>query len=130
MSKLIVTMVVVLLLPSCGPGIAPLWSQANPVTEIKVDPLSRTMSVYNSKDVSIKVEEFGGKSKDGAEFHVKGLELIDNASGPRLANVQQLEAVATVTAEIMKPIDNFLQVIAAKIPGGSVTPPTTTGPTP
>ena len=63
---------------------------ANPRTEISYGPFG--FSLHNSKDVTIRVKKagFNAETKD---FEVEDLEVFDDASSVRIANVEQLKLV-------------------------------------
>lgn len=94
------------LFSGCTQGQSPLWSQANPQTTIRLNPFTKTIDVFNSKDVSITIESFAGKTKDGASWELKNLQLIDSASTVRQANVAQLELVDRITKTSISEIFN------------------------
>jgi hypothetical protein len=134
--KTMCPVLVLIVLGGCQPGVAPLWSQAKPETLIEIDPIARKLYVHNSKDVTIKVAELLAESKDGSKMSVKDLELIDNASNPRLANVEQLKQVEAITIAAMEPLNTFMQAVgagvSAKLASGASTttaPVATTQPT-
>jgi len=108
-----------------GPGWAPAWSQANPETRVEVDPIHRRILLYNSKDTTVELDEFSGQTDDGKQWVVKGLSITDNASGPRMANVAQLEQVGIITREAMAPLSQFLGLVATRmqIPAQPQMPP-------
>ncbi len=86
-----------LLSPGCGRGHAALWSQANPQTEVSVNPLTKTITLFNNKDVNLSFEEFSGTTADGATWAVKGLSIVDQSSPVRAANAGQLELAERIT---------------------------------
>lgn len=121
---------------SCSQGHAPLWSQANPQTTIRLNPLTKTIDVFNSKDVSISIESFSGKTKDGSTWELKNLALTDSSSSVRQANVAQLEvadritrtailssgeAIANVISEAIVPLKGANVQLETPIGSGSVT---------
>ncbi len=106
-------------LSGCNPGTAPLWSQAAPETNIELDPARKIVKVHNSKDVNLSLDRLQAVTKDGGSLTVEGLNIIDNASAVRQANVAQLEAVSNVTRELMVP---WVE-LAKRIPLGNVVPP-------
>jgi len=95
-----------------GRGWAPLWSQASPETMITVNPLQKTITLYNSKDVSVEMGKFAGKYND-AEWSVEGLKFLDTASAVREANVQQMAAAAELTRILADKVANLVEKAAA-----------------
>ncbi len=125
-----------LLSPGCGRGHAPLWSQANPQTEVSVNPITKTITLFNNKDVNLSFEEFSGTTAEGATWAVKGLSIVDQSSPVRAANVQQLELAERITraafegfgeslgriiAEAMAPLRGATASIETPVGSGSVT---------
>ena len=128
--------VCLLLTPGCGRGHAPLWSQANPQTELSVNPITKTITLFNNKDVNLSFEEFSGTTAEGATWAVKGLSIVDQSSPVRAANVGQLELAERITraafegfgesfgriiAEAMAPLRGATASIEAPVGSGSVT---------
>ena len=126
---------VLLALPGCGRGHAPLWSQANPQTEVAFNPITRTLTLFNNKDVNLTVEEFSGETAEGAKWVVRGLTIVDQSSPVRLANVQQLEVAERITraafegfgeafgkiiAEAMAPLRGASATVETPIGSGSI----------
>ena len=105
----------------CAHGVAPLWSQAKPETVITFDPFKRAIYFHNSKDVDLSIEEFTGQT-DGTTWTLKGVKVVDNASAVRQANVQQLNAIGPITAEIMAPWRILANRVPIPMPAGSADP--------
>lgn len=83
---------------ACQKGVAPVWSTANPSTEITVNPVTKTITVFNNKDVDVTLEEFSGGTAGGTTWKVKNVKIIDGASGVREANIGQMKAGTEMTA--------------------------------
>ena len=125
-----------LLIAGCGRGHAPLWSQANPQTEVSVNPITKTITLFNNKDVNLSFEEFSGTTAEGATWAVKGLSIVDQSSPVRTANAGQLELAERITraafegfgesfgrivAEAMVPLRGATASIETPVGSGSVT---------
>lgn len=97
----------------CQHGVAPLFSQAAPETYVEFDPITKRMILHNSKDTTLKIKKaLAKKTSDGGyEMELNDVDLIDNASNPRLANVQQLAQVKSITRELSYP----LAVLAGRV---------------
>ncbi len=124
-----------LLISGCGRGHAPLWSQANPQTEVSVNPITKTITLFNNKDVNLSFEEFSGTTAEGATWAVKGLSIVDQSSPVRAANAGQLELAERITraafegfgeafgrivAEAMAPLRGATASIETPVGSGSV----------
>lgn len=108
--KLVIACTFCFVLVGCSRGTAPLLSQAAPETYFSVDPISRKIEFHNSKDVEFTVEEVVARKGD-AEMIVKNLAVKDTSSSVRTANVEQINAAAGVTREIMAPVRDIAQRI-------------------
>lgn len=62
-----------------------------PTTEVKVDPMSKSVSLYNTKDVDLHVDNVQGKSGDSS-FSIDNLTVSDKSSPVIKENVQQMLA--------------------------------------
>lgn len=65
---------------------------ANPATTLRVDPARRTMEFSNNKDVDLTIDKASFSDADGRSFALEGLNVKDNASTVRQANVPQIAA--------------------------------------
>lgn len=119
------------LIVGCQDGVAPLWSQAKPETNIRVNPVTKSVTLHNSKDVKVTIEEFSGSTKDGTTWKIAGLVLDDQASDVRLANVAQLELVDRITQTaidgIMRGFAEIISETIAPLRGASITAETPLG---
>jgi len=75
----------VLVLSGCG--------LIDPTTKIQFSPLTRTISIYNNKDVDLTFEKLDASwTPDGGTLTVKGFLLSDKSSPVIKENVQQMLA--------------------------------------
>ncbi len=110
-----------LLAVGCQAGVQPLWSQAKPETVVKINPLSRTVTVHNSTDTDISLGEFSGKTAAGTEWRVTDLKFVANASSVRTANVAQMEMSRQITDAVMQGFAAWLAQAMAPLRGANVT---------
>lgn len=68
-------------------------SCANPGTTVRVDPVSRTIYLYDTKDNGVELRGLVFKNSDGTEFRIDSFTLSNNASDVRRANAEQVRAV-------------------------------------
>jgi len=82
------SLIVCILIAGCGvEGL----HNANPNTRLSADPWGG-FQFYNSKDVAVNLEEGSYDPKTGA-VALKNLNVTDNASEVRRANVEQIDAI-------------------------------------
>jgi hypothetical protein len=81
----------------CAHGVQPLWSQAKPETVVTVNPVTRTVTLHNSKDVNVSLEGLTATGSEGQSLVIEKLVFTDEASSVRQANVAQLELVDRIT---------------------------------
>lgn len=72
---------------------------ANPKTVIRVDPFSKTIEFYDSKDNDILIEDLQ-VDPDTHVWSVKKIDLKNNASRVREANAVQIDALARETLAV------------------------------
>lgn len=96
---------------------------ANPHTSVGVNPWSGTVEFYNSKDMAIHVEgvEYDNSTK---AFKLAKLDIVDNASDVRRANVEQIAAYTEQVKATTAMMTQMTQSIASMLP--YVRPATTT----
>jgi len=118
----ILLMVFLALLPLAGCGLP-----ANPKTRIGVGPFGG-WSFENSKDVAILLKNAHANVKDGS-LDIEELQIEDNASAVRKANVEQLQAyteqVRAVTLMFQQMTDAIAAIIPQSVhrPSGGAMPP-------
>ena len=100
-----------------------------PETKIGVNPITKTVSVYNTKDVDLTVDRITATTKDGGSLSVENLVISDKASSVIEANVKQMLAfveqqkaanegiqiVMTNLAAVIKEAGYFTNPVAAAI---------------
>lgn len=106
------TLVGLLLLTGCA--------YANPRTEVGYSPIWG-FKLHNSKDVSIKASKIEADSKNGI-WKCDSLEIIDNASKVREANVLQMQAFVEQQRafnEGFKELLNVIQLLKGPVGAGA-----------
>ena len=95
MRRMIIVLLPAALLCGCS---ASWWAGKDaPTTRLRLNPLTRTIDLENSKDVDSEITDLAitGASEQGpAELRLGKWKLVDNASAVREANAQQISAVA------------------------------------
>lgn len=83
------------------------YESPNPQTSVSANPVTRSVSIYDNTGRKISVEEAGGKTKDGGEFHIKGLTTDERSVENRAASVAQISAVGqnvVAVAQVWAPV--------------------------
>ena len=83
-------MILAALLGCCVP--LPGCAFIRPTTQVGVNPFTRTVEVYNTKDVDISVGHVEAITKDGGSLTLDDLVISDKASPVIEANVGQMLA--------------------------------------
>ena len=85
----------------CGCSASWWAGKDSPYTRLKLNPVTRTVDLYNSKDVDSEISDltfvaaYGGRPP---EMHLGRWKLSDTASTVREANATQINALAQVQA--------------------------------
>jgi len=94
---------------------------ANPKTTFRFNPWSRSIEFSDNKDNDVKIVELTFNTETKA-MTLKGLEIINNASGVRAANREQLEGLAIQADAIGKAWASGIQAgaqLAQALVGGT-----------
>ena len=83
---------VLLLVACCVP--LPGCAFIKPETKIGVNPFTRTVSLYNTKDVDVAIALVKAETKDGGSVEIRDVLISDKASPVITANVPQMLAFA------------------------------------
>jgi len=102
----------------CMKGDSSLWTKANPQTEITVNPLTKTITVFNNKDVDVTLDEFSGHGEN-TSWTVKNLIISDKSSPVREADALQLEMAERITAAAFKGAGDVIARIVSPLIGAS-----------
>lgn len=92
---------------------------ANPTTSLKFNPHTGVVEFMDSKDNTVIVKSlvYNGESK---LFELESLEVVNNASQVRIANVPQLEQITqqmlTVGVNFERALGSLSQVASALVP--------------
>ena len=96
MFRYLILLVAGLLMSGCG--VEGLHT-ANPKTIVRVKPLQRQVELFNSKDTSVTLKKLTYDPETGL-FVLEDLEITDEASSVRQANVEQINALAIQAAAL------------------------------
>lgn len=101
-------------------AVAAMWLMgcslpANPHTSIGFNPWSKTIEFYDSKDNEIEVTGLS-YSKDAGDFKLDKLTIRNNASDPRRANVEQINAYTEQVKATTAMMASMTQSIASMLP--------------
>lgn len=92
---------------------------ANPTTSLKFNPHTGTVEFMDSKDNTVMVKSLTYNKEVGL-FELESLEVVNNASQVRIANVPQLEQVTqqmlTVGVNFERALGALSQVTASLVP--------------
>lgn len=81
-------------------------------TEVSFDPLTRSVKLYNSKDVAIKLQKAEYHDSSGRGMTLEGLDVQDTASTAAVANAVQMQRVTDQIEQHGKNIAMALQGIS------------------
>lgn len=85
----------------CSQGVAPLWSQANPCTSIKINPITKTVSIYSNDGKTFTAERIYARWGEN-EIEVTNLGVEDRSVENREANVAQMEVADRITGTAIR----------------------------
>ena len=114
-------------LSGCQRGVMPVWSQANPCLDIRINPISKTMSIFTNEGRSLDADEltYGLDSEGKRMFSAKNLRIGERTVENRIANVEQMKIGVEMTRVAMQEFVAAVRELYAPLRGatGSVDTP-------
>jgi len=121
--RVFMLVVIACVLPGCGKGTAPGWSQTNPCTELSYNPLTKKFTFYSNDGRGLSADEIGfGVDAEGRKmWSAKKLLITERSVENRIANVQQLDAIERITKTAIRESVAAITEALAPIRGASGT---------
>ena len=124
MRKAPVLLLVALLTPvaACNKGVMPVWSQANPCLDIRMNPVTKTMSIFTNEGRSLDADEltYGLDAEGKRVFSAKNLRIGERTVENRIANVEQMKIGVEMTRVAMQEFTAAVRELYAPFRGATV----------
>lgn len=122
LAKFAIVLIFTACLAGCQRGVMPVWSQANPCLDIRINPVTKTMSIFTNEGRSLDADElsYGLDAEGKRSFSAKNLRIGERTVENRIANVEQMKIGVEMTRVAMQEFTAAVRELYAPFRGATV----------